>query len=77
MIVVQPSLTPDGTLGTAGGTVMDTQFQTTAEVTALDTLGNPITGTVDPLGLSATFIGISELSTGVALLPDWVRIVGR
>lgn len=39
---------------------------------AIDVHGNPVEGTVDVSGLSATFTGISRLSTIVALLADAV-----
>ncbi len=38
-------------------------------VPALDTSGVPVVGTVDPGGLSATFIGVSHLSVLVGLIP--------
>jgi hypothetical protein len=38
-------------------------------VPSLDSLGNPVLGSVDPGGLSATFMGIVQLSIVVALLP--------
>lgn len=37
---------------------------------SLDFRGLPVQGTVDPGGLSATFIGVSRLSTVVALVPN-------
>ena len=44
-------------------------------VPALDVFGIPIVGTVDPAGFSATFTGISELSTIVALIPDQLTVL--
>ncbi len=41
-------------------------------VQAIDVYGQPVVGTVDPDGLSATFTGISRLSTVAALLPGAV-----
>ena len=39
-------------------------------VPAFDVLGQPVVGSVDGSGLSATFVGISSLSTIVGLLPE-------
>jgi hypothetical protein len=38
-------------------------------VPALDTLGQPVVGVVDPAGLSATFTGVARLSVVVGLTP--------
>ena len=43
-------------------------------VQALNTSGNPVVGSVDASGLTATFLGVSRLSTVVGLLPTAVPV---